>query len=72
MVYYVSIVPSYVPTHSCSQIFISVPIVGLSQCSKKFTDHSIPDFHIILPIIPAYLTYYSLIIPVVILYQNSN
>ena len=30
---------------------------------------TIPDLYIIFPIIPAY---YSLIIPVVILYQNSN
>ena len=39
---------------------------------KKFTDYSIPDFYIIFPIIPAYLTYYSLIIAVAILYQNNN
>ena len=32
---------------------------------KKFTEYFIPDFYVIFPIIPAYLTYYSLIIPVV-------
>ena len=46
--------------------------VGLSQLFQKFTDYSIPDFYIIFPIILAHLTYYSLIILVLVLYQNST
>ena len=39
-------------------------LVGLSQLFQKITNYSIPDFYIVLPVIPAYLTHYSLIIPV--------
>ena len=49
----ISGVPSVI-THSRAE-----PIIP-----KKKNNYSIPDFYIVLPVIPAYLTHYSLIIPV--------